>query len=146
MMSRSRASALLVAALLVASLDGCIALPVARGCPGSGHMSGRTQLTDEDLAAFQVGAATRADVLVRLGDADERREDDRVLVYSWEVPMALWFVLLPYGPGGIACSRRDAAFRFDDGALLRETKTVGTSLEDWVKASGEREAARRGLP
>ena len=130
------------AAALTLLLTGCVIVPI----PGSGHMSGRTQLTDEDLAAFQVGAATRADVLVRLGAADERREDDRVLVYSWEVPMALWFVLLPYGPGGIACSRRDAAFRFDDGAVLRETKAVGTSLEDWVKASGEREAARRGLP
>ena len=35
MRSGSRASAFLVAALLAASLDGCIALPVARGCPGS---------------------------------------------------------------------------------------------------------------
>lgn len=64
---------------LVMLLSGCI-IPV----PTPGHSYGPT-VDKNTFDALQPGLASRADVLLTLGQPTSRLEDDRYLIYTWTV-------------------------------------------------------------
>lgn len=81
--------------LLVTLLSGCI-IPV----PTPGHSYGPT--VDKDtFDALQPGIASRADVLLTLGQPTSRLEDDRYLIYTWTVVHGYTVIVVGYYSGFI---------------------------------------------
>ena len=114
----------------VADLTGCIALPL----PDHRLLSGKGAVPEETIEAMRADHATRADVLLRLGEPSERRENDRVFVYGWQT---CWGYMLMFGAGGVALRKEKyAAIRFDDQACVADvflaTPRVFHSFRDGV--------------
>jgi hypothetical protein len=70
---------ILILFLLVIPTHGCIILPI----PTPAH-GGYGVIINESIASLEPEKATRADVLLRIGDPAERLHQDRFFVYRWE--------------------------------------------------------------
>ena len=93
MVARSRTAMFLTAFMLgVLLLAGCI-IPVPTIPHGFGVVPDK-----EAFESLQSGQATRADVLLLLGEANHRLSDDRFLMYEWKVAYGYIIAGLPYGP------------------------------------------------
>jgi outer membrane protein assembly factor BamE (lipoprotein component of BamABCDE complex) len=121
----------------LAALCGCLIVPT----PEHGLISGKGAVEPDTLGEFQVGHSTRADVLLRLGEPSQRRGNDRVFVYSWEVARGWWFVGAGYsGTGGPIPKQKYAAIRFDDAGVADDVRFVDPSwfqraskeLDEWA--------------
>lgn len=66
--------------LLSIATNGCVILPI----PTPPH-GGAGVITEESVESLEAGKATRADVLLKLGDPAERLQEDRFFVYRWEL-------------------------------------------------------------
>lgn len=83
--------ALLISLMLV--LSGCIPVPTP------GHSYGAT-VDKEAFDALQPGIATRADVLLTLGQPTRSLEDDRYFIYTWTVVYGYAVIVLGAGYSG----------------------------------------------
>jgi hypothetical protein len=66
--------------VLLIPTSGCIILPV----PTPAH-GGYGVITEESVKSLEASKATRADLLLKLGDPAERLQQDRFFVYRWEL-------------------------------------------------------------
>jgi outer membrane protein assembly factor BamE (lipoprotein component of BamABCDE complex) len=73
--------------LLLIATNGCMILPI----PTPAH-GGYGVITEESVESLESGKATRADVLLKLGDPAERLHQDRFFVYRWELTHGYLFV------------------------------------------------------
>lgn len=77
---------------------------------------------------LQIGVSKRADVLLILGEPRHRLEEDRFLMYKWDV--AYGYILIGGGGGGAAfpaSAPHFLCFEFGaDGRLLRQSTLSGT--------------------
>ena len=136
------------ATAVVGGLPGCILLPM----PEHGLISGKGGVAEETLAALRSDRATRADVLLRLGEPSERREDDRVFVYGWKVKWGYGFVY--FAGGATVPKEKYAAIRFDDEAVVADVflaeprwlTSARSALEDWVGSAETRSAPDASPP
>jgi hypothetical protein len=74
-----RVAGVLLAALALSTLVGCLIWPF----PTGDLLSGRGRITKQYAAPLQVGTATREEVLLRLGEPDAVLEGGRVFIYRW---------------------------------------------------------------
>jgi outer membrane protein assembly factor BamE (lipoprotein component of BamABCDE complex) len=112
---RARATFRAAFVATLAATTGCLVVPT----PEHGLCSGKGAVEPEALDAFRVGRTTRADVLLRLGEPTDRRGNDRVFVYAWEVARGWWFVGGGYsGAAGPIPKQKYAAIRFDDSGVV----------------------------
>ena len=74
--------------------SGCIILPV----PTPAH-GGYGVITEDSVESLEAGKATRADVLLKLGDPAERISEDRFFVYRWELTHGYLMWAFGAGPG-----------------------------------------------
>jgi hypothetical protein len=132
---------LLRAAILASglvALTGCLAFPTSE----TDVLRGKGGVAPQTLQEFLDGRATRADVLVRLGEPWQRRGDDRVFVYEWTASVEGWIVIVPNGGvmGGDITKQKYAAIRFDDSGVVQAAQVVERSwsknsqqtLDDWA--------------
>jgi len=71
---------------------GCVYIPI----PAIDLQSQKGVVPDEAIKSLRQGKSNRADVLLLLGDPDERREQDRFFIYTWIVEV-IWD-LTDFGP------------------------------------------------
>lgn len=114
-----------LAALAAAALgSGCLYVPYHAAVPGS-----RLAPDEQSLDVLR-GAATREEVLLRLGEPDWAASRDRVFVYTWQSEWGTVLYASPYGgPAGVEPVRGRKHFlvlEFDEAGLLQraETKTA----------------------
>lgn len=109
-----KSGALLGAVILLSSL-GCLIWPF----PTGELLSGRGRIRSEDVQPLAVGQASRAEVLLRLGEPDEVLEDGSVFVYRWTEVRGL-IVFASYGGGGAIPfpGHRDLRLAFDGQGRL----------------------------
>jgi hypothetical protein len=86
----------LILFLLIIPTHGCLILPI----PTPGH-GGYDVITQESIASLEPEKATRADVLLKIGDPAERWHQDRFFVYSWELKHGYLLVVIGYAAAGI---------------------------------------------
>lgn len=118
---------------LALGLCGCVVVP-GGDLPGPGHVE------PTSMAALTPGQTTRVDVLMMLGDPDQRRLDDRVFGYLWHELVAA----ILYGnqlAGEVDFTRRRLLLiEFDaDGRLRRmdvvggiRDRTLNEAVESWL--------------
>jgi hypothetical protein len=120
--SRNAAS-LLAAVLCCIVLAGCLIIPVDYHTTGSRH-----NVTMESTNALHIGATTRADILLTLGEPDFMSEDGRRFGYHWTKVKVIWAVA-SYGGTGAAgeCTKSylietsfDSSNRLADMRLLKK--------------------------
>jgi hypothetical protein len=70
-----------ILSLLVLFSTGCVIVPT----PEHGLLSGRGEICEEDLTFLKIGKTTLVDVLLRFGEPDFTRNNNKVLVYQWKV-------------------------------------------------------------
>ncbi|HSH10034.1 MAG TPA: hypothetical protein VK995_06570 [Oceanipulchritudo sp.] len=128
--------------LILGLLAGCIHVPVPM--PEGEAIYGRHVFDEADLAFFQTGEVTRADVLFRFGEPDLSSTDERVIGYVWENFAGVYIVLMfPYIPvaGGTWPRTHLVLMEFDgDGRLKRWdseefsywSSTIGQHVEEWI--------------
>jgi hypothetical protein len=68
--------------LTTALVSACVILPVPT------LPTGTRVISDEAQQSIKSGTTTRTDVLLTLGDPDERQGDDRFFAYNWRVSYA----------------------------------------------------------
>jgi hypothetical protein len=78
-MSSGRWSAVAGLLLAAAPVAGCVVLPVPTPATGSEIVG------DDAINAIRPAVATRADVLLALGDPSESEDSDRFFAYDWKV-------------------------------------------------------------
>lgn len=121
-----RAAGALVPAV---ALGGCLIIPT----PEHGLISGKGAVDAETLDAFRTGRTTRAEVLLRLGEPAERRGDDRVFVYAWEVACGWFAAGAGYaGVAGPIPKQKYAAIRFDDAGVASDVIVAEGS---WLRSA-----------
>jgi hypothetical protein len=143
----------LLAALAVAGLTGCIAIPIPVD-----HAEGR--VVDPQKTPIEIGVTTRDEIIARVGKPDAVFEDERVLkelgvntddpdrkisvfVYTWQHANVLWLVAVAnFVAGGhysysddVLCIQFDASGRVARAvwAELPDTKSYGMFVSEWVK-------------
>jgi hypothetical protein len=84
---------LLILSILL--IIGCLYVPT--------HEHGESMITDEAMEFLVPNKTTRADVLLRFGDPDQRLEEDRFFIYHWRTTIA--YVI--YGGGWGATGEPD---------------------------------------
>lgn len=89
----SRAAPLACALAVVAASAGCIVIP-------RGHAPGPGAVAPPAVETLREGSWSRADVLMRLGDPDERYLDDRAFGYRWKESLATVIFAAGYQAGG----------------------------------------------
>jgi len=106
-------------AAIVLLLQGCIVIPLD-------HVQSDGFVEADATSALRAGEATRADVLLRLGEPDRRYLDDRVLGYRWTETLAVVGLLAPPGHGaGLSVSEyRVLLIEFDDAGRLRRAEVL----------------------
>ena len=67
----------------IARLSAVLVLVLLTGCPVPIPGSVRGEIRDETIRRIEPGATTRADVLLLLGDPDQRMENDSAFAFSW---------------------------------------------------------------
>jgi hypothetical protein len=90
---------LVILALSPIAIHSCVILPI----PTPAH-SGYGVVTDETLQSLKPGQATRADVILRLGDPSRRIDEDRFFIYQWRRTYGYLFMAIvipaPYTAAG----------------------------------------------
>jgi len=81
--------------LLLLPLSACVVLPVPLG---EGHISAGREVSQESQGTLLVGATTRAEVLVRLGEPSAVWDDAGVVVYDWD--RVQWLLVWVVGGAG----------------------------------------------
>jgi hypothetical protein len=130
-----RAAAIGPACLAV--LTGCLILPLS---DDAAPTSGKAVVRPSALEEFRAGESTRADVLLRLGEPTERRGNDRVFVYGWEVPRVAIIVFAGPGFATSLGTKKCAAIRFDDRGIVSDAVLIDPShpanpprtLDEWA--------------
>jgi hypothetical protein len=102
----------LALAALVSALAGCVVVPLPPHDPTQAAVGWLVQ---------EAGAASRAQLLLRLGEPDQVADEERVLIYRWHDPRLL--VLLagnaPGAVGGFEIEKEfDLVLRLDDRGRL----------------------------
>jgi len=69
--------------LIAAYLSGCAIIPIIT--TEQGLRSGRGQILESDLAAFEIGKTTREEVLFKFGEPSLVLNDQKLIVYRWAV-------------------------------------------------------------
>jgi hypothetical protein len=118
------------AALLIASISGCILIPTPP--------VGINEIPGERLKLVQPGKTTRVDVLMAYGNPDERHSDDRVFIYRWDRLRAVGGIGGPVA-APIAISDHFAfAIEFDaEGRVVRSGEVSAFSEADFRKEIDE---------
>lgn len=79
----------------------CVYIPT----PDVGHLSGRAAIADDDVETLKAGEGviTRKQVLLMLGDPNERYNRDEYFCYAWERMIGIFLIAAggPYGPAGV---------------------------------------------
>jgi len=92
---------LLVVIIILTVPAACAYIPT----PDVGHLSGRAVIVDDDMETLKAGEGiiTRKQVLLMLGDPNERYNRDQYFCYGWERMIGFWFIAAggPYGPAGV---------------------------------------------
>ena len=103
--------------LTTALVSACVILPVPTPPIGTKVIS------DEAQQSIKSGTTTRTDVLLTLGDPDERQGDDRFFAYNWRLSYASVAVGVAY-VGGWAAPMwwyRCLAIEFDPAGTVART-------------------------
>lgn len=112
---------------ILLALSGCLVLPTA---PYRVDPTSRRRIQPEQVKALAPGVATRADVLLALGDPEMRLDGERLLLYQWGTASGLFLSESAGGP--LASSFHDLLFEFDDTGLLRRSGDLKSLLaEGW---------------
>ena len=114
-----------IAPACLAALTGCLVVPLP---DDRGLVSGKGAVRPSTLEEFRAGETTRADVLLRLGEPTERRANDRVLVYGWEVARVIGIVFFGPGLADAVGKQKYAAIRFDDRGIVDDVVFIDPSL------------------
>lgn len=94
-------------------------------------------VTDETLESLKPGQATRADVLLRLGDPSERIDEDRFFIYRWERThgYVYWAIVIPapytaVGASDVAAYKRShfLVMEFTTDNQLKRSEFIHSSL------------------
>lgn len=107
-------SAALAGALLLAT--GCVPIPVY----GSARSS-RTNVSSKTIDEIVVGATTREEVLLELGEPDLMGLTDDRIVYRWEVVVG--YLIPAVGPGneiGRVSREHELEIIFDEAGVVKE--------------------------
>jgi len=78
-----RGTGQLSAARFACLLETVALLPFLAGCPFPIPGGVDREIREETIQQIKPGASTRADVLLSLGDPEQRIENDSAFVYSW---------------------------------------------------------------
>ena len=111
--------------LTTALVSACVILPVPTPPIGARVIS------DEAQESIKSGTTTRTDVLLTLGDPDERQGDDRFFAYNWRVSYASVAVGVAYlgGMVGPMWWYRCFAVSFDPAGTVARTAQVNLGSE-----------------
>jgi len=92
---------LLVVIVMLIIPPACVYIPMS----DVGHLSGRAPISDDDMHTLKAGEGviTRKQVLLMLGEPNERYNRDEYFCYAWERIIGLWLIAAggPYGPAGV---------------------------------------------
>jgi len=107
-------------------LTGCL-LPVP--VPTSAvHQRPAVVLSNESFNALRPGEATRADVLLSLGEPTSRIDGDQFLLYEWAGDYGFVFIG-PFGKDAFLTALNYLCFEFrEDSVLMRRETFTGSSL------------------
>ena len=108
-------------------LSGCLVIPVDQATVGS-----RDKISEDTIAAFQVGVTTRKDVVLRLGEPDYVTEDERQLQYFWSRIYMIWAVVGQTGNGAVGDvgKKYTLLVTFSPEGLLQQTELVKAPIGD----------------
>jgi outer membrane protein assembly factor BamE (lipoprotein component of BamABCDE complex) len=111
--------------LTTALVSACVILPVPTPPIGAKVIS------DEAQESIKSGTTTRADVLLTLGNPDERQDDDRFFAYKWQVSYASVAVGVAYlgVVGGPMWWYRCLGIEFDPAGTVARTAQVNLGSE-----------------
>ena len=136
--------------LLLIANNGCIILPI----PTPAH-GGYGVITEESIATLESEKATRADVLLKLGDPAERLYQDRFFVYEWVQTHGYLFWAVGGGPGAAGDiapltgphflvveflpDNRLKRFKFIDAGFFSQParKQLDEVINEWISSSSE---------
>ncbi|WP_243287267.1 MULTISPECIES: hypothetical protein [Geothrix] len=122
-MKRSRG--LLLGFLALSLQTGCLIWPF----PTGDLLAGRGRITPQYVSSLRVGASTREDVLLHLGEPDEVVDGGKILVYRWTEARGFIAVAGSYGGGVVAPFPGHRALRLEfgpDARLVRLAFERGT--------------------
>ena len=142
-----RVCLILLACIVVAAFAGCIVIPT----PEHGLLKGRGEIDESDIVFLEKGKTTREDVLLRFGEPDMVLDDQRILVYHWEVSKGIWLLVAagPYGAGGVAGGDIPKNYlfmlEFDEEGRLKRYERSGSlwskaqyRLDKWTPSDSEK--------
>jgi len=105
---------------------GCIPIPTATHTPK--ELNTRGEIDAKALEFMRVGSTSREEVLLKLGEPDAVRKDERYFLYRW---VTVHGYIAAYGGGGeyIGKKRYDLLIEFDDKGVV---KRYG-DIEEWAR-------------
>lgn len=121
-----------IALLVVAVAQSACVLPGAHA-PGRGHVD------EAIVTVLKSGSLTRAETLMRIGEPDLRRLDDRVFGYRWTETLAVVLVPGGYQAGEFTVDeQRRLMIEFDDRGATRRVEVIsavrGSTMDKAVQA------------
>ena len=110
--------------LMLFLICGCLAFPTPE--------HGGPYISEDAFKSLEVGKTRRADVLLRIGNPEERIQRDRFFVYAWERVAGYLVVGAHYSGGAMEITRRHyLCLEFaDDGLLKRFAHLENVRKED----------------
>ena len=122
------------------------------GCPFFLPTPGATARapSHEVVLRIEPSVTTRTDILMTLGEPDDRVEDDRYFVYNWSETRAVIGVIIPAGyqafPIGVGLGARSAlVLEFGPDARVTRVKTFTRDMEGAENVGHERANTERLL-
>jgi len=114
--------------IMLTTPAACAIVPM----PDVGHLSGRAVIADNDIETLEAGEGviTRKNVLLMLGEPNERYNRDEYFCYAWERIIGLWFVAGAgaYGPpfifGDFIGKDHWLCMQFDSDARLVQVEHI----------------------
>ena len=101
---------ILLVVLLVWVSTGCY-VPISRTTPG--HREYFTASRED----FTLGETTRAEVLLKMGEPDEKSQDDTLLIYRWSEDQGV--IVITSCVGGVLSETTSIKLMFDTDGILK---------------------------
>jgi hypothetical protein len=101
-------------------LGACMLIPTPT-------VSGYGVITNKTIESLERGKTTRADVLLKLGEPDERLKGDRIFVYHWEQVAGPG--LVPTALGGSVTNDHYLGLEFGPDSRLKQVREFSG---DWL--------------
>lgn len=121
-----------VCAFLYSLCVGCLIIPIPTAKHTPKGFNTRGEIDAKALEFMRVGSTSREEVLLKLGEPDAVRKDERYYLYRW-VTVHGYLIWATYGGGDgaehIGKKRYDLLMEFDDQGII---KRYG-DIEEWAR-------------